>query len=169
MSEKEIDRDFVEVSTGTMHTYNVEVAYFLEDKFNEVHMSIGNMFKKRKILVSRYELQETSLQNAINRALTIDMARKTEVMMKYPMVLHDFVMDKGEEFDIEILDDFREWLTHEGLLQEYMMQQPTSVQAFIKQNEPLLRRQTEEAVNEKIGGISDEIAEFLKEHAQEEE
>ena len=145
----------IEVQNKPLKKYQVQISYFRYQMFDNVdddkELDIENG------IANRYEVEASSLEQAIARAIKVDTVIKAETMTRYPGMLPD-----EDEFDRETVLKFAEFLDDKGLFQDWMLIEPTAIQASLIEDEDELNTLTENAVIKHTNDMSDEIEDFLR-------
>lgn len=145
----------IKVQTKPLKKYQVQISYFRQQMFDKIddnaELDIENGIN------NRYEVEATSLEQAIARAIKVDTVVKAETMARYPGILPD-----EDEFDKETVLKFAEFLDNKGLFQDWILLEPTAIQASLIKDEDELNTLTENAVIEHTSHMSDEIEDFLR-------
>ena len=146
----------IEVQNKPLKKYQVQISYFRYQIFDNVDDDDKELDIENGI-ANRYEVEASSLEQAIARAIKIDTVIKAETMTRYPGMLPD-----EDEFDRETVLKFAEFLDDKGLFQDWMLIEPTAIQASLIEDEDELNTLTENAVIKHTNDMSDEIEDFLR-------
>lgn len=145
----------IEITNKPLKKYQVQISYFRNQLFDkidddtEIDMENGT--------VNRYKVEASSLEQAIARAIKIDTVIKAESITRYPGILPD-----EDEFDRETVLKFAEFLDDKGLFNDWVLLEPTAIQASLVADEDALNTLTENAVIKHTSHMSDEIEDFLR-------
>ena len=175
-------KERIEIIVSGLRTYVVTMSYFGEDKLNELkddnNMSVSQHMHDEHnldVTVSRYEVTASSIEDAIAKALVINKLRKMETITGYPRALEDAMIDKKLDVeDLEIDDvipmllSFSQWMIDEGNFAEFYLQEPTSIQVHLKENESLLRNKTISNVVRDTNNVGDGVEDWLKDQTEKE-
>jgi len=146
----------IEVQNKPLKKYQVQISYFRYQIFDNVDDDDKELDIENGI-ANRYEVEASSLEQAIARAIKVDTVIKAETMTRYPGMLPD-----EDEFDRETVLKFAEFLDDKGLFQDWMLIEPTAIQASLIEDEDELNTLTENAVIKHTNDMSDEIEDFLR-------
>ena len=146
----------IEVQNRPLKKYQVQISYFRYQIFDNVDDDDKELDIENGI-ANRYEVEASSLEQAIARAIKVDTVIKAETMTRYPGMLPD-----EDEFDRETVLKFAEFLDDKGLFQDWMLIEPTAIQASLIEDEDELNTLTENAVIKHTNDMSDEIEDFLR-------
>ena len=146
----------IEVQNKPLKKYQVQISYFRYQIFDNVDDDDKELDIENGI-ANRYEVEASSLEQAIARAIKVDGVIKAETMTRYPNMLPD-----EDEFDRETVLKFAEFLDDKGLFQDWMLIEPTAIQASLIEDEDELNTLTENAVIKHTNDMSDEIEDFLR-------
>ncbi len=145
----------IEVKTKPLKKYQVQISYFRQQIFDKIdddsELDIENGISYR------YEVEASSLEQAISKAIKVDYVVKAETMTRYPGILPDV-----DKFDKETVLKFAEFLDDKGLFADWMFLEPTAIQASLISDENELNTLTENTVIEHTNHMSDEIEDFLR-------
>ena len=145
----------IKVQTKPLKKYQVQISYFRQQVFDKIdddkELDIENG------IANRYEVEASSLEQAIARAIKIDTVVKAETITRYPGILPD-----EDRFDRETVLKFAEFLDDKGLFSDWVLLEPTAIQASLIDDEDQLNTITENAVMEHTSNMSDEIEDFLR-------
>ena len=146
----------IEVQNRPLKKYQVQISYFRYQIFDNVDDDDKELDIENGI-ANRYEVEASSLEQAIARAIKVDTVIKAETMTRYPGMLPD-----EDEFDRETVLKFAEFLDDKGLFQDWMLIEPTAIQASLIEDEDELNTLTENAVIKHTNDMSDDIEDFLR-------
>jgi len=146
----------IEVQNKPLKKYQVQISYFRYQIFDNVDDDDKELDIENGI-ANRYEVEASSLEQAIARAIKVDTVIKAETMTRYPGMLPD-----EDEFDRETVLKFAEFLDDKGLFQDWMLIEPTAIQASLIEDEDELNTLTENAVIKHTNDMSDDIEDFLR-------
>ncbi len=145
----------IKVQNKPLKKYQVQISYFRHQVFEKIdnnkELDIENG------IANRYEVEASSLEQAIAKAIKIDTVVKAETMTRYPGILPD-----EDEFDKETVLKFAEFLDNKGLFSDWILLEPTAIQASLIDDEDELNTLTENAVIKHTNHMSDEIEDFLR-------
>ena len=145
----------IKVQNKPLKKYQVQISYFRQQVFEKIdddkELDIENG------IANRYEVEASSLEQAIARAIKIDTVVKAETMTRYPGILPD-----EDKFDKETVLKFAEFLDDKGLFSDWILLEPTAIQASLIDDEDELNTLTENTVMEHSSNMSDEIEDFLR-------
>ena len=145
----------IKVQNKPLKKYQVQISYFRQQVFEKIddnsELDIENG------IANRYEVEASSLEQAIARAIKIDTVVKAETMTRYPGILPE-----EDKFDKETVLKFAEFLDDKGLFQDWVLLEPTAIQASLIDDEDQLNTLTENTVIEHTSNMSDEIEDFLR-------
>ena len=145
----------IKVQNKPLKKYQVQISYFRQQVFEKIdddaELDIENGIS------NRYEVEASSLEQAIAKAIKIDTVVKAETMSRYPGILPD-----EDEFDKETVLKFAEFLDDKGLFSDWVLLEPTTIQASLIDDEDELNTLTENAVMKHTNHMSDEIEDFLR-------
>ena len=145
----------IKVQTKPLKKYQVQISYFRQQVFDKIddnkELDIENG------IANRYEVEASSLEQAIAKAIKIDTVVKAETITRYPGILPD-----EDRFDRETVLKFAEFLDDKGLFSDWILLEPTAIQASLIDDEDQLNTLTENAVMKHTSNMSDEIEDFLR-------
>ena len=169
-------KEKIEIIVSGLRTYVVTLSYFESDTANELSddVQISSSCDKHalEVIVSRYEVTASSIEDAIDKTMVIHKCRRMETITGYPLALGDAIADgkvKGVTNIDEIIPmllSFRDWMVDEGNFAEFYMQEPTSIQVHLKENESLLRNKTIANVVRDTDSTGDKVENWLKDQTE---
>lgn len=145
----------IEVKTKPLKKYQVQISYFREHMFDKIEDNSPLDIENGVSL--RYEVEASSLEQAIAKAIKVDTVVKAEEMTRYPVMLPD-----EDQFDRELVLKFADFLDNKGLFSDWMFLEPTSIQASLISDEDDLNTLTENAVIKHTNKMGDDIEDFLR-------
>lgn len=149
-------------------TYVVVITYFKNDEINQLdsykQMVNINSDTLEDLIASRYKVSATSCENAIHQAMRIDKARRMEVITGFIEPFIEGIQKGEDELNPNMLESFRDYMIEGGHFAEFFMQEPTSIQVYLKSNEDMIHNKTISNVFEmsEPKDLADDIEDFLK-------
>tara|TARA_Y100001938_G_C8071442_1_gene423332 strand:+ start:769 stop:1341 length:573 start_codon:yes stop_codon:yes gene_type:complete len=157
---------FIEIQTKRDSEYHVTFAYFKDDvgaKFFGGSMGYATR-PEDEILVFVYSVMAPDAWSAIEAAKKIDFARKTEQITNYPTIITE--PPPGFEpidFNIDSVNDFREFMIKEGNFAEFLLTEPTTIQCTAANNVELAQKQTQNNILREHLNVGDDVENWLQE------
>tara|TARA_R100000458_G_C8253635_1_gene230075 strand:+ start:369 stop:917 length:549 start_codon:yes stop_codon:yes gene_type:complete len=151
-------------------TYIVVITYFKNDETNQLDGGNFAQMEGEELVASRYKVNATSCENAIHQAMKIDKARRMEVITGYIQPFLDR-MERGEEdLTPNMLESFRHYMLEGGHFVEFYMQEPTSIQTYLQNNESMIHNKTITNVFDMSDAkdMTEDIEDFLKKEGEQE-
>lgn len=145
----------IEVQNKPLKKYQVTISYFRHQMFEKIDND--KELDTENGICNRYEVEASSLEQAIARAIKIDTVVKAETMTRYPGILPE-----EDSFDKETVLKFADFLDDKGLFQDWILLEPTAIQGSLIADEEELNTFTENTVMEHTSNMSDEIEDFLR-------
>jgi hypothetical protein len=163
--------ELINVSPRNLRTYYVTLVWFTED-------TMSNLFKGQvvdfpddtELVSTKYEVEAMTIMDAISQAKLIDSARKMEVLTGFHQVINmASEEDKLDRYDYETVESFREYLIDQGAFTDFFFNDPTSISAYLKDNEVTVRDKVINNVMEDADSIGDNVENWLNNHDNKED
>ncbi len=163
--------ELIHVSPRNLRTYYVTLVWFTEDTMNNLFKGQVVDFPDDTELVStKYEVEAMTIMDAISQAKLIDSARKMELLTGFHQVINMASKeDKLDRYDYETVESFREYLIDQGAFTDFFFNDPTSISAYLKDNEVTVRDKVINNVMEDADSIGDNVENWLNNHDNKED
>jgi len=163
--KKDEMHELIGVEPRILRKYYVMLVWFkddvLENLFNMKVVPI-DIPDDVELLSTKYEVMAMTINEAINQAGIIDKARKMEMLTAYHEVIY-MASEEGKcNYDYETIESFREYMIQESSFTDFFLNDPTSISAYLVDNEKLVTNKTINNAIKVTENIGDSMEEWLK-------
>jgi hypothetical protein len=165
--KKDEIHELIGVEPKVLRKYYVLLTWFtddvLENLFNMKMVPI-DIPDDVELLSTKYEVMAMTINEAINQAGIIDKARKMEMLTAYHEVIYMASKEGKCNYDYETIESFREYMIQESSFTDFFLNDPTSISAYLVDNEKLVTNKTINNAIEVTENIGDSMEEWLQNH-----
>ena len=166
MDKKEELHELIEVQPKILRKYYVTLTWFMKDIADslfglDLQMDVDSD-DDVEVISTKYEVLAMTITEAINQAKLIDGARKMEMISGYHNVIYLASEDGKCDYDYETIESFRKYMIDENHFTGFFLTDPTSISAYLADNEELVKNQTINNVMEQSDNIGDNMENWLK-------
>ena len=161
------EHESVELVSKAKYKYHVICTYLNKAVNNDLFASkVAHI--DAPSLTTRYVVEASNAQQAIQLALELDRYRKMEVLTGFFKILSKKNLDdtnapEGLEFSFEVVSDFREFLLHEEVFHKFYMAEPTAIQCVLADNDELMQNAAMSNTVEYMDHMGEHLAEDVEE------
>ncbi len=151
VNDNEIEQLAHVINEFKLKKYIISLSWLKTNKEeSQLIKHVGNGF------AVHFEVMDFTMDGAIAQAMTLSRSDKAETIMR----LTKFVHKKGQ--DIEMAIDYIDHLRRDNVIEDFMLDEPTSVQARLESDEEILNTVSRNIVAKEIEGIADDFESYLQ-------